>query len=392
MNLAKPTCFRSGYQCACRCFKNIDNAGRCECARAAGSARLSLCPRRTVCALGRGASARQGAREMYLSGRHRLGSAPSPHSPTAHWRRRPHVTYVSPTLVRLNSIRTTGHSIHGARRAVDKTPRPGIGDIFYRPRGATRGTMTVIPLNRRFVEWHDESRDPALHLRYSSPESGLTWHDLHQRRRVVILAEAGSGKSVELEQRARELSMAGKFAFYATVQDVGRDGLDRALGRSAKQQLDAWRQSDQSGWFFVDSIDEAKLDNVRLDRALRQIATDIFRNEGRAFIVLSGRHTDWEFARDARRLQDELPIPVAEPTEPPPPLRTLIRWILRSEKRPEAEPVETPVVVVMAPLDDAQIRIYAAAKGVNDIQRFVAAIRSGNLLDIARRPLDLDWL
>lgn len=252
--------------------------------------------------------------------------------------------------------------------------------------------MEIIPLNRRFFEWHDESRDPALHLRYSSPESGLTWHDLHQRRRVVILAEAGSGKSVELSRQARELSSVGKFAFYATVQDVGREGLDGALSRSDKQRLDTWRESDQPGWFFVDSIDEAKLDNVRLDRALRKIATDIVGNEGRAFIVLSGRHTDWEFARDARRLEAELPIPADESTELPPSLRTLIRRVLRSEKRPDATPVENPLVVVMAPLDDAQIGVYATARGVTDIGRFVAAIRSGNLLDIARRPLDLDWL
>ncbi|WP_343654394.1 hypothetical protein [Paraburkholderia caribensis] len=252
--------------------------------------------------------------------------------------------------------------------------------------------MEFIPLNRRFYEWHDESRDPALHLRFSSPESGLTWQDLHQRRRVVILAEAGSGKSVELIHQAQELSAAGKFAFYATVQDVAHRGLNRALRRADQERLAAWKAGDQPAWFFIDSIDEAKLDNVRLESALREIADGIFEHERRAHIVLSGRHTDWEFARDARRLQDELPIPSDESAEPPPTLRTLIRRILRSEKRPEATPVEKPLVVVMAPLDDIQIGVYAAAKEVVDTTRFVAAIHSGNLQDIARRPLDLDWL
>ena len=94
---------------------------------------------------------------------------------------------------------------------------------------------------------------------------------------------------------------AGKFAFYMTVQDVGRDGLENALRPADRTRLSAWRSSTESGWFFIDSIDEAKLDHIKLERALRHIACGIVGAEGRAYIVLSGRHTDWEFARDARR-------------------------------------------------------------------------------------------
>jgi hypothetical protein len=86
----------------------------------------------------------------------------------------------------------------------------------------------------RFFEWHDESRDPALHLRFSSPESGLTWHDLHQRLHVVILAEAGSGKSGELVRQAQELSAKEKFAFYVTFKELAQ--CLRELATKIRQQ------------------------------------------------------------------------------------------------------------------------------------------------------------
>ncbi|MEF9439089.1 hypothetical protein OWT26_01935 [Burkholderia sp. 1A5] len=181
--------------------------------------------------------------------------------------------------------------------------------------------MTAIPLNRQFYEWR-ENTDPLARSRFRAAaglSNGLLgWSELIAKRRVVILAEAGSGKTVELSEQARQQTAAGRFAVYATVQDVGRDGLDKALRPADRQRLNDWRNSNEPGWFFIDSIDEAKLDNIRLERALRQIAEGIAGGESRAHIVLSGRHTDWEFARDAQRLNDELPLPHDNPADPLP--------------------------------------------------------------------------
>jgi len=261
--------------------------------------------------------------------------------------------------------------------------------------------MTTIPLNRQFYEWQ-ENTNWMGHSRYRTAaglSNGLLgWPELIAKRRVVILAEAGSGKTEELTDQARQLTEAGRFAVYATVQDVGRDGFDKALRPADRQRLSAWRNSNEPGWFFIDSIDEAKLDNIRLERALRQIAQGIAGGEGRAHIVLSGRHTDWEFARDARRLNDELPLPLPlplpreNPAEPLPALETLIRRVLRHEKRPEPTPAETSLIVVMAPLDAEQMRTYAAAQNVPDLDGLMAAIAAESLWGFACRPLDLDWI
>jgi hypothetical protein len=170
--------------------------------------------------------------------------------------------------------------------------------------------LTTIALNRQFSEWHEGGiSDPDLVSRWRS-DNFLSWESISARRRVVILAEAGSGKTVEMREQARRLTEAGQFAFYATVEDVGRDGLDSALGPGDRARFVSWREKhDESAWFFVDSVDEAKLSGIRLERAIRRIADGIAGSERRAHVILSGRLTDWEFRRDLGRLAEGLPVP-----------------------------------------------------------------------------------
>ena len=90
--------------------------------------------------------------------------------------------------------------------------------------------MPTIALNRQFFEWREgKFSDPDLILRLGGSADLLSWESISARRRVVILAEAGSGKTVEMREQARRRTEAGQFAFYATLEDVGHDGLDSAL-------------------------------------------------------------------------------------------------------------------------------------------------------------------
>ena len=51
-------------------------------------------------------------------------------------------------------------------------------------------------------------------------EGGLTWDDLLAVPRVVLLSEAGSGKTVEARNACRELRGAGKPAFFIRIEHV----------------------------------------------------------------------------------------------------------------------------------------------------------------------------
>ncbi len=151
----------------------------------------------------------------------------------------------------------------------------------------------TIELNRRFVEWSErETSDPDLIARFGRTESTLNWDDLLARRRAVLLAEAGSGKTTEMVARARQLANVGRPAFYATLGDVGRLGLEAALKVPDRAQLAAWKASDQDAWFFINSIDEAKNDGVKLGTALRAIAGAIAGAERRSICLKPRRFRD----------------------------------------------------------------------------------------------------
>jgi hypothetical protein len=258
--------------------------------------------------------------------------------------------------------------------------------------------LPTIPLNRQFFKWHEgELSDPELVRRFRRSSDLLSWETVSAHRRVVILAEAGSGKTTEMREEARIRTAAGQFAVYATVEDVGRDGLDDTLGAAGRVRLTSWRGSDENGWFFIDAVDEAKLGGIRLEKVIRRIADGITGAERRAHVILSGRLTDWEFRRDLGQLNAGLLVP-KDPVLPPPPTadQLLIRTLRHERRKPldEDDPpsAEEALVVLMWPLDPDRVRLFAAAKGAPNLDAFLAQIEAANLWRFARRPLDLDWL
>jgi hypothetical protein len=190
-----------------------------------------------------------------------------------------------------------------------------------------------IELDRQFVEFReDEKSDPDALARFGRSIGTLGWINLLARRRVVLLAEAGSGKTTEMKARALRQSCAGEHSFYATVEDVGRKGLAQAMRFPDRARLADWLSSDKDGWFFIDSVDEAKQSGVRLSAVLQALAEGISGAERRAHIVLSGRYTDWQFRHDLAQLKFELAIPADEKLPPAPTPDELVVSTIHHEK------------------------------------------------------------
>lgn len=223
--------------------------------------------------------------------------------------------------------------------------------------------------------------------------AGSAGEQLLTKRRAVILAEAGSGKSTEFAERARLTAQSHAYVFHASVEDVGREGLDHALSVNARSKLATWRQGVDDAWFFIDSVDEAKVAGIKFERVVRKLAEGIHGAEERCHIFLSGRVTDWEPRRDLEALKKWLPVSSVISKPEPTPEQELLR-ILRNERKPkeEAPPNETPFVAIMAQLDRERVRLFAEAAGAPQTEQFLIAIDDANLWHFARRPLDLDWL
>lgn len=243
-----------------------------------------------------------------------------------------------------------------------------------------------VDLDRRFrIVSREEAKTPAL--LFDPRLSGhLSWPELKKRNRVILLAEAGSGKSYELKAQWQAAVKSGELACYATVQDLGRSGLEDALGTDDIQRFQTWKATAGSVcWFFIDSVDEAKDEGVRFETALRKLSKAVAGLEDRARVVISGRFTDWDFIADRHSMDEWLSIPRMPP--PPEPYQDQIRATLQHkapEKPPEQE--EDMSVVLMTGLDEARIRLFAKSAGIGDLDAFMTALDDGNLWHFASRP------
>jgi hypothetical protein len=251
-----------------------------------------------------------------------------------------------------------------------------------------------VPLDRQFIRWNgDRDADVDLNRWFAGIETSFDWEALTDRRRVVILAEAGSGKSTELREQAKRLVSAGHACFITTLQRIGQKGsLEGALGKIDWRRFVEWKATGDPCWLLLDSVDEAKRADFSLFDILSDVADAIEGINGRVHLVLSGRVSDWEFKRDLATLLERIPIPPPdEKLEPVTPDQALIAAVNR-EKPKDPEPVELPLVVAMAALDPARVEIFARAKGTTNVDRMLAELEKQHLWSFARRPTDLDWL
>jgi hypothetical protein len=257
----------------------------------------------------------------------------------------------------------------------------------------TTTTTTTIALDRRFRRATENGERPFRGLFRGDFKLYPIWADLLEMRRVVILAEAGSGKSTEFKTQCAALSAAGKFAFSASVSDVVQADLEGALVPGDRARLAAWKADDTADcWLFIDSVDEARDQGFHFETAARKLADAVTGCEERTHIYISSRFTDWDATADRVSMEKWLSMP-----EPPPALapdfEQEVRDTLHHKERPApADPKDPIAVLVLEPLEREQVRRFAEGSGINNVDEFLAAVDHGNLWTFAARPLDLGWM
>ncbi|ABA88341.1 hypothetical protein Pcar_1092 [Syntrophotalea carbinolica DSM 2380] len=252
--------------------------------------------------------------------------------------------------------------------------------------------MTHIELNRKFWAVSDQEDPDPDALRYQhlwSRDSQPGWPELLKLPRVVILAEAGTGKTEEFRETAHRLHAEGKAAFFCAIEELAEIGIEEAFDVGTYSEFRAWRDTDQSGWFFLDSVDEARLvSHDRFKRALKRIARALNDVTHRAFIYISGRGSDWDAISDLSLVEEWLPVPKEK--------------IFQKENETEGD--KTPVlpdkdestdtelkisIFRLAPLTWEQIQLFACHRGVHEPARFIEAIGRADAGIFAERPRDL---
>jgi len=241
--------------------------------------------------------------------------------------------------------------------------------------------LTPVPIDRTFskVPRSAEASDEQEFLAFLGHNNFKTWAELDENYRTVILAEAGAGKTFEMESRARYAEQKGRIAFYIRVEDIN-DNFSHAFEVGDEDAFEGWLKSQSEAWFYLDSVDEARLENPRaFEKAIRIFSKRIQDAQLRARIYISSRPYSWRPQTDSALIKRLLPF-----------LSPQLELPGENAIKGETQPESALRVYVMRPLNANDIRIYAQHRLVPRINRLMDELDRKNLMDLASRPFDLE--
>jgi hypothetical protein len=243
---------------------------------------------------------------------------------------------------------------------------------------------TPIDLERVFVELtEDEARDEAkaeMAIRFARARSlrrAQEWTSVLEHRHIVVLGEAGSGKSTEFRAqcdriRARDLASA----FFLPLTDLAATGIFESLSTKDANLLRGRLNANSDVTLFLDSVDEGKLAAVAgtnfLARILERLEADLGTAKASARIVLSCRGSDWRF-------EDRAAFEQLEASEV-------------ATARGQGVEQSRVRVFHLIPLDDRQVRFLAEHRDVPNIDGLMDEIAESGSRALVERPLDVLWI
>ncbi|MFP9139272.1 hypothetical protein ACLI1C_19010 [Devosia sp. XGJD_8] len=273
-----------------------------------------------------------------------------------------------------------------------------------------------VPLDRSFRElssYASESDDVDLSKAFYVSD-GIRWPELLQNYRVVILSEAGSGKTEELRTIAKKLRSEGKAAFFLRLENIP-EHFSSAFDVGTEGEFDEWVASGSEGWVFLDSVDEARLRHPRdFELALRLLGEKLKLAFDRAHVFLSGRMSAWRPKTDLDRARAHLPFTEITKVANDDARNTLASAddfvdelmgdevddgdelsVDTSVSRSQKEKPKTSApfrIVTLEGLSRDQVETFAAARGVNNTKAFGDAIERADAWSFATLPQDLEDL
>ena len=174
-----------------------------------------------------------------------------------------------------------------------------------------------IELHRTFRELSKDriENDDADFSQAFGIGDSLSWPDLIKENRLIILSEAGSGKTEEIRNVARTLRNEGKPAFFLRIEHISRDFED-AFEVGTYEAFEEWLMTGERGWLFLDSVDEARLRNPRdFELAILKLSRRILTAMDRTHIVITSRPHSWRSKTDLVHCTAHLPYAVANTSE-----------------------------------------------------------------------------
>jgi hypothetical protein len=254
-----------------------------------------------------------------------------------------------------------------------------------------------VELNRTFHELSrsvGESDDIDV-LRALRVRKGITWASLTREFRVIVLSEAGTGKTKEMRHVAKTLREEGKAAFFLRLEHIPND-FEVAFEVGGFEEFQAWLASGSEGWLFLDSVDEARLRHPRdFELAIRKVGRRVTAAQQRVHIIITGRTSAWRPKTDLDLCISLLPYEpssvtvasVGDQFEEKGPDRDF-----HTEEQPESRTHSPFKIVALDDLDSPRIATFASAKGITNANTFLDAVERADAWSFTARPQDLQDL
>ena len=230
---------------------------------------------------------------------------------------------------------------------------------------------------------------------FQNDKSHLSWTDLYDRRIVIVEGEAGIGKTVEFKNEVKRLQNKGKYVFFIPLNQILNNETWRREINISKPNFVEWEQSSEDGYFFLDSIDEARLaSHAAFRTALSVIRDGLSVHMARVRIIISSRITDLEVEDVKNAIQEHLIVPIevsqkeAELELNPSSYSTTYNITDESENSIPEKFDE--FVFSLDPLSRTEAERLAIHFQVIEPKKFWSAVDDGDYEFMITRPLDLN--
>jgi len=264
-------------------------------------------------------------------------------------------------------------------------------------------TLPYVELNRLFYPVSEAVLDDVenlLNLAESAFGYGtLTWTELLKFPRALILAQGGVGKTREMEEQAARLRQEGSASFFMPLERLMETGsFSDLLSFDEEELFSTWMKDQaQTGWFFLDSVDELKLAQGSLQSALQRFARSLGRDGlRRARVFLSCRPKDWSETIDRKAVRNLLEQPIMGSEVAFDSDEEFEAGLTRQPKPQTSGGHEgtdlSLQTVMLLPLDRQRARELVRALGVSDVDNLMDEITRRNSDELVKRPMDVQIL
>ncbi|HAV9402650.1 TPA: hypothetical protein JLG19_000579 [Escherichia coli] len=267
-----------------------------------------------------------------------------------------------------------------------------------------------IDVDRRFYKHTNplEEIPKQIYVDWFEDNGSAGWSELLKYSRVIILAEAGMGKTREMKEQSIKLNQAGQFSFVIPTEALTEEHIVDILPPDDKARFEQWEKCSEHAYFFLDAVDELKLKGDKFEKLLRKLRPQLEKHLSRVRLIISCRPSDWN-NYDLALLKQWLPVNSHTENQIMSASHksgreffkdTVSGWFsqpvhndpleeLEKGMEPKAEEYHQVHCFHMRPMTNQQIKKFTRGSVVSEPERFLQQLHALNAEVFTSRPQDL---